>query len=170
LFFRSLFVSGGSGLTPLVSMARHLQATGYTGRLAWVHYARREVILGAELDELARGQPDVQIDVQRTRAGPADGATAASTSHRHAAASYRLVFARSGREARGHGGASLLAQAEQAGLRPRHGCRIGICHRCRCVKRSGVVRNELTGLLDDEPGKAIQLCITTPCSDVTLEL
>ncbi|KAB2902314.1 MAG: ferredoxin reductase [Kofleriaceae bacterium] len=225
---RLLFVSGGSGITPLLSMSRHLNATGYAGRLAWVHYARRAVILGDELRELARRQPGLQLDVRLTEPARSEGAPAprlsgerldalvpdwegheafacgpasllgsvASVWHERAAGGrlhverfdagadaspsrstpwstetpYRLVFARSGREARGHGRASLLAQAEAAGLQPRHGCRIGICHRCRCVKRAGVVRNELTGVLDDEPDKAIQLCITTPCSDVILEL
>jgi len=48
-----LFITGGSGITPVVSMIRHLVATDYTGRIAWLHYARGEVILGSEQASLA---------------------------------------------------------------------------------------------------------------------
>jgi ferredoxin-NADP reductase len=64
----------------------------------------------------------------------------------------------------------LLVAAEAAGLQPRYGCRMGICHTCRCVKRSGTVENVLTGARSSEPGEAIQLCISRARSDVTLEL
>ncbi len=37
---RILFVSGGSGITPVMSMLRTLQAEGYDGEIAFVHYAR----------------------------------------------------------------------------------------------------------------------------------
>jgi stearoyl-CoA 9-desaturase NADPH oxidoreductase len=37
---RILFVSGGSGITPVLSMLRTLIAEGYTGEVAFVHYAR----------------------------------------------------------------------------------------------------------------------------------
>jgi ferredoxin-NADP reductase len=37
---RILFVSGGSGITPVLSMLRTLIAEGHTGEIAFVHYAR----------------------------------------------------------------------------------------------------------------------------------
>jgi ferredoxin-NADP reductase len=37
---RILFVSGGSGITPVLSMLRTLISEGYTGEIAFVHYAR----------------------------------------------------------------------------------------------------------------------------------
>ncbi|OBC07478.1 ferredoxin reductase [Mycobacterium sp. 852013-50091_SCH5140682] len=37
---RILFVSGGSGITPVLSMLRTLRAEGFTGEVAFVHYAR----------------------------------------------------------------------------------------------------------------------------------
>ena len=37
---RILFVSGGSGITPVMSMLRTLRAERFTGRIAFVHYAR----------------------------------------------------------------------------------------------------------------------------------
>jgi ferredoxin-NADP reductase len=81
-----------------------------------------------------------------------------------------LVFAKSGHTAPAKADVSLLDQAEQAGLRPKHGCRMGICHTCICTKRSGSVRNVLTGLTSDARDEEIQLCIHTPLSDVSLEL
>jgi ferredoxin-NADP reductase len=37
---RILFVSGGSGITPVMSMLRTLRTEGFTGEIAFVHYAR----------------------------------------------------------------------------------------------------------------------------------
>ena len=37
---RILFVSGGSGITPVMSMLRTLRAEGFEGEVAFVHYAR----------------------------------------------------------------------------------------------------------------------------------
>jgi len=82
----------------------------------------------------------------------------------------RLVFAKSGVQSEASAGVSLLEQAEQAGLRPLHGCRMGICHTCVCTKLSGSVRNELTGVTSDARDEEIQLCIHTPLSDVRLDL
>lgn len=63
---RLLFISGGSGITPLVSIAHHLAATGYTGRLHWLHYARDHVILGAELDALREALPGLHLRIVDT--------------------------------------------------------------------------------------------------------
>jgi stearoyl-CoA 9-desaturase NADPH oxidoreductase len=38
---RILFVSGGSGITPVMSMLRTLRAEAFTGDIAFIHYARR---------------------------------------------------------------------------------------------------------------------------------
>jgi ferredoxin-NADP reductase len=64
----------------------------------------------------------------------------------------------------------LLLAAERGGLRPRYGCRMGICHTCSCVKRSGTVENLLTGEISSEPGERIQLCISRARTDLTLDL
>jgi ferredoxin len=66
-------------------------------------------------------------------------------------------------------GASLLDGAEQAGLKPRFGCRRGICHSCQCRKRSGSVRNLLTGQISGAGEELIQLCISTPVSALALD-
>jgi ferredoxin len=67
-------------------------------------------------------------------------------------------------------GASLLEQAEAAGLRPEYGCRMGICFSCTQVKTSGCTRNILTGDLHTESDEEIQLCISVPVGDVALDL
>ncbi len=68
------------------------------------------------------------------------------------------------------GTAPLLVQAEHAGFAPKHGCRIGICRSCQCVKTSGTVENLLTGEVSDAPHELIRLCISVARSDVTLDL
>ena len=68
------------------------------------------------------------------------------------------------------GSAPLLVQAEQAGLSPKHGCRIGICRSCQCVKASGTVENLQTGEVSSAPHELIRLCISAARSDVTLDL
>lgn len=67
-------------------------------------------------------------------------------------------------------GQSLLEAAEAAGLRPQSGCRVGVCHTCKCRKVSGVVEDLRDGRSSDEPDEMIQLCVTTARSAVTLEL
>ena len=64
----------------------------------------------------------------------------------------------------------LLVQAERAGLTPKHGCRIGICRSCQCVKTSGTVENLQTGEVSSAPNELIRLCISTARSDVALAL
>lgn len=63
---------------------------------------------------------------------------------------------------------SVLEAAEAAGLQPRFGCRMGICHQCTCTKAQGTVRNIVTGKVSDAPGEAIQICVSQACSDVVL--
>ena len=65
---------------------------------------------------------------------------------------------------------SLLGEAEAAGLRPAHGCRIGICKTCQCTKRSGTVENLRTGEVSSEPDELIQLCISVARSPLELVL
>lgn len=64
----------------------------------------------------------------------------------------------------------LLVQAERAGVSPKHGCRMGICRSCQCVKKSGTVENLQTGEISSAPNELIRLCISTARSDVTLDL
>lgn len=65
---------------------------------------------------------------------------------------------------------SLLDLAESQGLNPQFGCRIGVCHQCKCTKKSGVVLNTLTGQYSDTGQEEIQLCVTVAVNDVVLDI
>ena len=64
---------------------------------------------------------------------------------------------------------TLLEIAENAGLKPKFGCRIGVCHECKCTKSFGQVKNALTGELVPENQTQIQACISIPVGDVSIE-
>jgi stearoyl-CoA 9-desaturase NADPH oxidoreductase len=67
---RMLFVSGGSGITPVMAMLRTLVAERHRGEVSFVHYARsaRE---GCYRDELA-AMPQVRVLHGYTRSGAGD--------------------------------------------------------------------------------------------------
>jgi ferredoxin-NADP reductase len=65
---------------------------------------------------------------------------------------------------------SLLDVAESQGLKPVSGCRIGVCHQCKCTKKSGVVYNTKTGAYSDTGHEDIQLCISVAVNDVVLDI
>lgn len=76
-------------------------------------------------------------------------------------------FAHSGVEVP-NSGRPLLEQAEAAGLRPEHGCRMGICFSCTKVKARGPVRDARSGAVSGEENEEIQLCISVPAGDVEI--
>ena len=47
---------------------------------------------------------------------------------------------------------------------------MGICFSCITTKTSGRVRDLRTGETDDDPDHPIQLCVSAPVGDVTLDL
>jgi len=67
-------------------------------------------------------------------------------------------------------GVPLLQAAEQQGLSPRFGCRIGVCYQCVCQKKSGQVLNLRTGQISGDGPEQIQLCISAAHSDLQIEL
>lgn len=76
-------------------------------------------------------------------------------------------FIRSGLEAKV--AANLLETAEAAGLKPKHGCRRGICHECKVHKKSGSVKNILTGQVT-QGEENIQLCVSQAVGRVEVEI
>jgi ferredoxin-NADP reductase len=80
-----------------------------------------------------------------------------------------VSFAQSG-ERISNNGRSLLEQAEQAGLSPQFGCRMGICHTCTCRKTAGTVRNLVSGEVSSAEEEDIQICVSVPAGDVELDL
>lgn len=67
-------------------------------------------------------------------------------------------------------GTTLLEGAEAAGLSPKYGCRMGICHTCTAVRASGATRDLRSGEVDAEPGCRVQICVSAPVGDVEIEL
>jgi stearoyl-CoA 9-desaturase NADPH oxidoreductase len=206
---RILLVSGGSGITPVLSMVRTLRTEGFSGEIAFVHYAR-SAAEACYSDEL-RALPGVRVLHGYTREtagsdlvgrfGPEHLSTAmpnpdavfvcgppalvdAVRELRPDAFSESFVppvfevvestggtvtFADSNVEVTDDG-QSLLAQAEAAGLTPESGCRMGICHSCTRPKKSGVVRNLITGVVSTAEDEDIQICVTAPVGDVAINL
>jgi ferredoxin-NADP reductase len=82
----------------------------------------------------------------------------------------RVRFARSKVEAKSNGTTSLLRIAEDAGLNPAHGCRMGICHACDATLKSGCVRDLRTNALLQDAGQKVQICVCAAAGDAELEL
>jgi ferredoxin-NADP reductase len=211
-------ISGGSGITPVMSMLRTLLDEGYGGRVAFLHYARTpdRVPYARELAEIAASASGVTVAFSYTRgaasgaltghfdpghlravgADPAvtetyvcgppdliDAVRAAGGPERVHSESFvapaltlatgdgvgAVSFARSGVDVP-NSGATLLDQAEAAGLTPAHGCRMGICHTCTCRKLAGAVQNIVTGEVSSAEDEDIQICVSVPAGSVALNL
>nr|WP_211242722.1 ferredoxin reductase [Sinimarinibacterium sp. CAU 1509] len=67
-------------------------------------------------------------------------------------------------------GQPLLSALEAQGIRPAHGCRMGICNTCACGKFAGTTQDLNTGERHSEPTAALRICISRACSDLTLDL
>lgn len=211
----ALFVTGGSGITPIASMVRTLAARRALHDVVHVHYARTaaDEIFGRELRALAAAHPGYRLTIihscddprmlsterldelvpdWRTRetwacgpAGMLDAMTACFAGRpealhieRFAAAlaplpandsGGRVRFLSSRAEARSDGRTPLLRVAEDAGVNPPHGCRMGICHSCDATLVAGCVRDLRTGDLA-EPGARVQICVCAAAGDVELDL
>ena len=63
----------------------------------------------------------------------------------------------------------VLTQLLAKGRQLTYGCKMGICHQCQCVKKSGVVKNLRTGEVLDRGEELIQLCVSQLMTDVELE-
>jgi ferredoxin len=64
----------------------------------------------------------------------------------------------------------LLRVAEDAGLNPQHGCRMGICHTCDVPLLAGRVRDLRTGEIIEEAGRQVQICIAGAAGDCEIGL
>jgi stearoyl-CoA 9-desaturase NADPH oxidoreductase len=68
---RLILISGGSGITPVMSMLRTLCDEGHGGEVAFVHYARTEAdwLYEPEVRALARRHPGIEVSYHATRKG-----------------------------------------------------------------------------------------------------
>lgn len=67
-------------------------------------------------------------------------------------------------------GQSILVSLEHEGLKPTHGCRMGICNKCVCNKSQGSTRNLLNGSENTEPSQLLKICVNSAKSDLVIDL
>lgn len=72
-------------------------------------------------------------------------------------------------EATSDGRVSILEAGERAGGTLPHGCRMGVCHTCKCTLVHGKVRDLRTGEVSGEPGESIRTCINAPEGHIELD-
>jgi ferredoxin-NADP reductase len=226
---RPLFVTAGSGITPVMSMLRTWSIVGNMPDVVHIHYSphRDDVIFGAELKALARNNRHYRLESVLTRDSNPDVDDESETNHfcleqlemlcpdwasrevwacgpqsllraveSHWEAvgqgglvhleRFRADLADLGADAAGgtatfHLGKDevsaqadaatpLLRVAEDVGLNPAHGCRMGICHTCDVPLVAGAVRDLRTGQLMNEAGQLVQICISGAAGDCSLAL
>lgn len=228
-----LFITAGSGITPVMSMLRSLIAQERLPDVTHIHYAPHayDVIFGKELQALAARHPRYKLHLIYTRepgqAAPGESQTRLLGQQRHFSADtlgalcpdwknrdtwacgpqglldaveahwrdagltrqlhterFRAAiapaptevtagtvrFAASGVTAASDGIVNLLRLAEDNGLNPPHGCRMGICHGCDAVLKTGCVRDLRTNALLNEAGSIVQICVCAAAGDAELAL
>lgn len=82
----------------------------------------------------------------------------------------QVTFSRSDKIIQANGDASLLEQAEEAGLAPEHGCRMGICCGCLATLEKGQVKDTSSGDVFSDAGDKVKLCVCVPAGDATLDI
>ncbi len=81
-----------------------------------------------------------------------------------------VKFGKSQVQAKADSVTPLLRVAEDAGMNPPHGCRMGICHTCNVKLVSGCVRDLRTGKTLNEVGSIVQTCVCAAAGDCELDL
>jgi ferredoxin-NADP reductase len=67
-------------------------------------------------------------------------------------------------------GRTLLEQAEDAGLSPASGCRMGVCRTCSVPKSAGITRDVRNDEVDTGQRDKIQPCVSVALGDVELDI
>ncbi len=223
-----LFITAGSGITPIMSMLRSMVLRERLPKVTHIHYAPHayDVIFGDELKELAVKHPRYKLHLIYTRepgeepnpntraarhfsatqletmcpdwlerevyaCGPQGLLDAVEAHWAQAGLSQKLhterflaaiapapteitegevTFTKSNVKAHSNGVINLLRLAEDAGLNPAHGCRMGICHGCDATLKSGCVRDLRTNALTNEAGQTIQICISAAAGNAEIEI
>ncbi|HEY7961807.1 MAG TPA: ferredoxin reductase [Solirubrobacteraceae bacterium] len=154
------FTRGGSGSLSGRFRREHLRAVGVEHGEAASFVCGPPALIDAVRSVWAQdGLPEPAVETFTPTVLSLDTAAAVGT----------VSFKASGREA-ANSGLVLLEQAEDAGLTPDHGCRMGICNTCSCRKTAGTVRNVLTGAVSSAGEEQIRICVSVPVGDVALDL
>ena len=212
-----LFITAGSGITPVMGMLRSLAASGREANVVHLHYSpdegsnlfaddRRGLALThgwKNLTQLTRSRADKHFSADQLQSlcpdwrdrlayvcGPQSLMDSVSTHWQSAGLSAQLKqenfrpalktvaagaggevrFWHSDRAAEAAGDKPLLEVAEQAGLLPKHGCRMGICQGCLVTLKEGQVRDLTTGEVFGEAGEMVRICVCAAAGNVTLDL
>jgi len=211
-----LFISGGTGITPMMGMLRRLLAVGAQADVVHLHFAldaprclfldelrtfnRRDGFAMHQrftetgdgffsADMLNEVCPDWRereayvcgplplMDSVRDHWTSADLTDALhveafqpARAEVPAGAGGTVSFWSAGVDAEGAGDKPLLEVAEEAGLTPKHGCRMGICQECVTTLREGQVRDLTTGEVFGEAGDAVRICVCAAAGNVSLDL
>jgi ferredoxin len=80
-----------------------------------------------------------------------------------------ITFDTSGRTA-DNSGATILEQAEAAGLEPAYGCRMGVCNTCAVKKLHGAARHVVSQEVQADTDQTIKICVHVPVGDVSVAL
>lgn len=67
-------------------------------------------------------------------------------------------------------GQSILTSLEQQNIKPKHGCRMGICNKCACNKVEGSTKNLVNGVQNKEPGNLLKICVNSAQTDLVIDL
>jgi ferredoxin-NADP reductase len=218
-----LLMSGGSGITPVMSMIRTLRDAKHQGRVTFLHYARSrdDEMFTGELDRLAGELTNARVVRVYTRkpepgqelhgrfhvdhlkhlgidpastltyvCGPAGLIAGVRDTYDElgAADQLRLEYFKvpsvdlDAADATGsltfdvadvtvdNNGATILEQAEAAGLKPEFGCRMGVCNTCAVKKNTGAVRHVVSGEVGANTDETIKICVQVPIGDVAVAL
>ena len=177
---RLLFISAGSGITPIMSMLRDLARRGALQDVVHLHSARtpNDVIFGEQLRALDQRHAGYRLHVQHTgecgRFAPADlDRLCPDWREREAFLSgpgEMLDAMHAHWEEHADGGTPILVAGEQSGAALPFGCRMGICHTCVGRLCSGRVRDLRTGKVSGTEGEMVRTCINAPEGPVEIDL
>ena len=217
-----VLLSGGSGITPVMSMIRTLRDRRYEGEVTFLHYARSRAdeMFSDELDHLAdetsfsitriytrEPEPEAALagrfhvdhlkhlgvdasDALTYVCGPAGLIASVRDTYEElgatdqlrmeyfkvptvdldaADATGTLTFDATGTSA-DNSGATILEQAEAAGLEPAFGCRMGVCNTCAVKKLHGAARHVVSGEVQADTDQTLKICVHVPVGDVSVAL